>query len=161
MKQVLALFIALLALASCSTDKQQASNPGTPLDQFVDSITKVYPNYAGNITVQNEISAELEKRISPLPGILEGTKFQFDNVAEIGGSILIMFSLAGETSAGVTTLLVSCDDFDKDIAATLDKTKTYKITGGTVVNFEAQKGMAEQWLYLGKVEVKDLTVEEI
>ena len=149
----------LLALAACS-DKQVASNTGTPLDQFVDSITKAYPNYAGNITVQNKISAELEKRISPLPGILEGTKFQFDNVAEIGGSVLTMFSLADKTSAGVTTLIVSCDDFDKDVAATLDKTKNYKITGGTVVNFEAQRGMAEQWLYLGRVDVKDLKVEE-
>jgi hypothetical protein len=161
MKQVLAILMVMLALAACTSTGKQESNSGTPLDQFVDSITKVYPNYAGNITVQNKISAELEKRISPLPGILEGTKFMFDNVAEIGGSILIMFSLAGETSAGVTTLLVSCDDFDKDIAATLDNTKTYKITGGTVVNFEAQRGVAEQWLYLGKVDVKDLKVEEI
>ena len=60
----------------------------------------------------------------------------------------------------VTSLSVYCEDLDPQLAATLSQDKTYKITGGTFDNYQPERGMAQQWLTLGTIYVRDLKVEE-
>jgi uncharacterized lipoprotein len=154
MKQVLAFFIVLLALAACS-DKQQAEKSGTPFEQYVDSITKVYPNFKGNIAVQEKICEDFGRHLNALPGILEGAQFDIVNMGEVAGKTMVMFTC----KTGDVTLW--CEDFGTEKAAQLDKSKSYKVTGGTLERYVPTHGIAGDLLKLGEVYVKDLTVEEI
>lgn len=158
MKQVLAFFIVLLVMASC-TGNQSVSNSGSMFEQYKDSITKVYPNYKGNIAVLKQISDDFEKHLGTMPGILEGTEFSFTNIADVGGKLLAAFSYKYKGD-DVTSLSVYCEDLDPQLAATLSQDKTYKITGGTFDHYQAERGMAQQWLTLGTIYVRDLKVEE-
>ena len=154
MKQVLAFFFVLLALASC-TGKQEAEKPGNALDLYADSITRVYPNFSGNIAVVKMICEDFEKRISPLPGVLDGKEFHVVGISEIGGKTSVMFACSQPSVA------VWCDDYGTENAAKLDNSKNYRITGGTVERYKPERGIAHQWLTLGEVYVKDLQVEEV
>lgn len=154
MKQVLAFFIVLLVMASC-TGKQQAEKPGNALDQYADSITKVYPNYSGNIAVVKMICEDFEKHISPLPGVLDGKDFKIVGISDIGGKTSVMFACSQPSVS------VWCEDYGAENAAKLDQSKNYRITGGTIDHYVPEGGIAHQWLDLGEVYVKDLTVEEI
>lgn len=158
MKKVIALFMVLLALGSC-TGEHQAEKKGTAFEQYRDSITKVYPNYAGNIAVAKQICDDFEKHLGTIPGILEGTEFSFTNIADVGGKLLAAFSYKYKGD-DVTSLSVYCEDLDPQLAATLSQDKTYKITGGTFDHYQAERGMAQQWLTLGTIYVRDLKVEE-
>jgi len=161
MKKVIALFMVLLALGSC-TSEQQAEKKGTAFEQYTDSITKVYPNYAGNIAVAKQICGDFEKHLGTMPGILEGSEFTLDDnsIAEIDGKILVMFSYKYK-GENITSLSVYCEDLDPQLASTLNSEKPYKITGGTFDHYEPVHGMAAQWLQLGTVYVRDLKVEEM
>ena len=153
MKQVLAFFIVLLAMAAC-TGKQQAEKPGNALDQYADSITKVYPNYSGNIAVVKMICEDFEKHISPLPGVLDGKEFHVVGISDIGGKTSVMFACSQPSVS------VWCEDYGTENAAKLDQSKNYRITGGTIDRYEPERGIAQQWLTFGSIFVNGLTVEE-
>ena len=154
MKKVIAIFTVLLTLVACS-DKQLAEKSGNALDQYVDSITKVYPNYLGNIAVVKVICEDFEKCISPLPGVLDGKDFHIVGISDIGGKTSVMFACSQPSVS------VWCEDYGTENAAKLDQSKNYRITGGTIDHYVPEQGIAHQWLDLGEVYVKDLTVEEI
>ena len=154
MKQVLAFFIAVLALTAC-TNSTNEGKQGTALEQFTDSITKARPNYEGNIAVQKMIGEEFSKNLGTLPGVLDGTAFKVVELADIAGKTMVMFS-----SDNPIVYLWS-EDYGTENAAKLDKAKTYRITGGTLDRYEPVEGVASPLLKLGSIYVRDLTMEEI
>ena len=152
----------MLIVASCGNNKtgtqQEISEAKTPLKQYADSITKVYPNYDGNIAVSNKICDDFKKHLNALPGILEGTEFKFMVVEQLRD--INRNRLSAAFSCKEPSILVMCNDFDPDAAVALVKGNLYKITGGTVVEYTPNE-IADPWLDLGVIEVKDLTVEEV
>lgn len=155
MKQVLAFFMMLLVLASCTSRQQQASEPVSPFRQYVDSITKAHPNYSGNIAVQKMIGEDFLKHITPFPGILEGVSFSVVNMGETAGKTIVMFSSYDPS------LYLWCEDYGTEKAAQLDTKKSYKIAGGTFDRYEPVEGVANAYLQLGSVFVRDLAMEEV
>lgn len=152
MKQVLAFFLVLLALVSCS-DKQLAEKSGNALDQYVDSITKVYPNYSGNIAVQKMIGEDFVNHLAKKPDVLSGTAFKLVNIGEVAGKTMVMFSC--------DHLYLWCEDYGTENAAKLDNTKAYRIAGGEFDMYEPVEGVAGQQLKLGSVFYRNLVMEEI
>lgn len=152
MKQVLAFFIVLLAMASC-TGNQQKETKGTALEQYVDSITNVYPNYSGNIAAQQMIGEDFIKRLATHPEILDGTVFKLVNIGEIAGKTMVMFSS--------DYLYLWSEDYGTENAAKLDKSKSYKIVAGEFDKYEPVDGVAGPSLKLGSVYYRNLAMEEI
>lgn len=161
MNKVLVFIVSLLILASCDGNDGSSKQPGTLLEQYVDSVTKACPNYKGNIMVCKQICADFESKVATLPGILDGTQFEFRNMAEIGGEITVDFHYVGDLLNGGASLSVWGEDFDHDQAATLDKSKSYKVVGGEIERYRYDKGIADDYLDLGTLYVRNLKVEEI
>ena len=158
MNKVLA-FIMVLLLAACTGNQEQEQmkdTKATPLKQYVDSMKAAYPNYAGNVAVVKIICEDFEKHITNIPGILEGTPFRIVGIAEVGGKVNVM--VASEIEFG--SLSVWCNDFDKQKAAQLDKSKMYHVTGGSLHHYEAESGFAEQWLDLGDLYINNLELSQ-
>lgn len=160
MKKVLAILAALLVLTSCvSKEKPEEKTPITKLEQFVDSMKKVYPNYEGNIAISKKIGDAFAGKLAIFPGILEDESFRIVGISEIGGKYNLMLAL--KHSDMECSLSVWCEDFGEEKAAALDNTKLYRLTGGTIETITPKSGIAGPYLELGDVYVKDLTVEEI
>ncbi len=179
MKKILALLMVMIALAACTntankeeTQKEkkpmiEKGMPGyepwmektrenTKLTQYVDSITKVYPNFEGNLVVQKTISKDFQSRVNDIPGILEGSTFHFASMFENGGKTCVAFICNEE---GVN---VWCLDYDENEAVKLDKSKAYEISGGTLDHFEMNDDeIGSSFLFLGNIYVRNLKVEEI
>lgn len=158
MKKVLAIIIALIAVSSCVKQTVTTEEKTTTqLEQFVDSMKKIYPNYIENIAVNNKICKAFASDLTTIPGILEGEDFHIVGIGEIGGIYRVMLASNGiETSVSVW-----CEDFGEAKAAALDIKKLYRLTGGTVEKIVPTEGASGHFLDLGNVYVKDLTVEEI
>lgn len=162
MKKVLAIVIMLLAVISCVRKQNvttEEKTPTTQLEQFVDSMKNVYPNYKGNIAINKKIGEAFASNLTTIPGILEDESFHIVGISEIVGKYNIMLAL--EHSGMETSLSVWCEDFGEEKAATLDNTKLYRLTGGIVETITPKMGIAGPYINLGNVYVKDLTVEEI
>lgn len=177
MKQVLAFFFVLLALAACtgtSTDNKEQSKPildknmpgyrpwmehireNTRLTRYEDSIKTVYPNFEGNLVVQKNISKDFGEKLAAEPGILYGSTFHLASMFEKDGKTCVSFIC---NEAGVN---VWCLDYNEADAAKLDKDKAYEITDYVIDHFEANDDeVGSSFLFLGNIYVKSLTVEEI
>lgn len=128
-----------------------------PIEQYVDSIKQVYPNYMDNEAVFKKIIDDFEQWLgTDIPGKLEGEPMKvFGSLMEIGGVYEVSF-----VSRGDAYIVVIDEDFGEDKAAQLDVTKTYKITGGKFVRYdEPLFGIVS--LDFGRIYVTDLTVEEM
>ena len=161
MNKVLITLAIILVAASCGSkqpEEKVADAPATHLEQFVDSMKAVYPNYKGNIAVGKKMSEALENRLAVLPGVLDDAQFYIVGIGEIAGSFNLMLAYEGSNDIN---LLIWCDDFGKDNAAKLDKTKLYRVTSGTFVSAEHDVMTMPSKIELGQFTFKDLVVEEI
>ena len=128
-----------------------------PIEQYLDSIKQVYPNYLDNEAVFKKIVADFEQWLgTDIPGKLEGEPMEiFGSLMEIGGVYKVSF-----VSRGNAHIIVTDEDFGEEKAAQLDTRKTYKITGGKFVGYtEPIMGIAS--LDFGRIYVEGLTVEEM
>lgn len=161
MKKVLITLVIILVAASCGSkqpEEKVADAPATHLEQFVDSMKAVYPNYKGNIAVGKKMSEALENRLAVLPGVLDDAQFYIVGIGEIAGSFNVMLSYEGSKDIN---LLIWCANFGKDKAAKLDKTKLYRVTSGTLVSTDHDTMPIPSKVELGQFTFKDLEVEEI
>ena len=170
MKKAIALFLVLLTLTACTSNKEkngstnkfpeeelmEKAKDNTKLTQYVDSIKTVFPNYEGNLVVQKKVSKEFEKQLTSFPGILEGSTFHLASMFEHEGKTCVAFMCIEES------VNVWCMDYPEEEAAKLDKNKTYELTGGTIDHFEVNDDeVGGHFLFLGNVYVRGLMVKEI
>lgn len=117
MKKAIALFLVLLTLTACTSNKEkngstnkfpeeelmEKAKDNTKLTQYVDSIKTVFPNYEGNLVVQKKVSKEFEKQLTSFPGILEGSTFHLASMFEHEGKTCVAFMCLEERTCGAWT----------------------------------------------------------
>lgn len=138
-------------------NRLQGQELTTPLLQFADSITKVYPNFYDNTLAAEKMSEAFKAKLGALPGILAGSKFELTNVTDVNGTAIVELKCNGDP----INLSVHCVGFDREKAAKLSKTKQYTITGGQVSDYQPASYTSDVSIDLGDVFVRDLQVEEI
>lgn len=129
----------------------------SPLLQYTDSITKVYPEFYDNIIAAKSICEDFKGRVSKIPGILEGSAFKLDDVVDASGTAVVDFIYDGTA----ITLHVICVGYDREKASRLSKNSAYIIKGGTLADYEPLSFLSEHSINLGDVYVKDLQVEAV
>ena len=165
MKKVLLVASLLVMLVSCgkgSNGSETSTNKF--IYSFIDSVEKAYPNRVGNDAVCRKIIDDFGERIKGVPAekLFDGIEFYVFGLrtSTVGNEFIAVFSLSPENSG--LHLSVNCDDIDEDFALKMDKTKIYRITGGTVQGTSSEAIMSEfEDVNLGDVIVSKIQVEEV
>lgn len=149
-------FYAMWSVSQYDKERQEQI-AAVPIEQYLDSIKHVYPNYMVNEAVFKKIIDNFEQWFgTDIPGKLQGEPMEiYGSLREIGGVFEVSF-----VSKGDAHIVVIDEDFGEDKAAQLDVTKTYKITGGKFVRYD-EPLMGIVSLDFGRIYVTDLTVEEM
>ena len=140
MKKYLLFALAFVVIVSCS----EAPVKNVPIINWVDGIVAQYPNLHTNdinmSVVKDSVSAYSRKYIGKEASLFEGVAFRFEKMVENGDSLAVFFDAkncysdidheAGNNKHIFTDINMRVlGKVDKQTAATLDKSKSYFISG--------------------------------